>query len=168
MGFNVIDQVIVGLLGADAVAAVGLSNSIASIALLLYASAGVGAGVMVARALGRKDLNEVSQIASAAQALSGLLGLLTAFLLVTFSQPLLRLVGADPKLAGSANGYFQLYAVSIAPMILSAVTSAVTSAVFRSLNAPRTPLIITSAAVVLNTVLGFVWSSGLGPSLPSV
>jgi Na+-driven multidrug efflux pump len=34
MGFNVIDQVIVGLLGADAVAAVGLSNSIASIALL--------------------------------------------------------------------------------------------------------------------------------------
>jgi Na+-driven multidrug efflux pump len=30
IGFNVIDQVIVGLLGADAVAAVGLSNSIAS------------------------------------------------------------------------------------------------------------------------------------------
>jgi hypothetical protein len=29
MGFNVIDQVIVGLMGADAVAAVGLSNSIA-------------------------------------------------------------------------------------------------------------------------------------------
>src|ERR1700736_6148106 len=50
MGFNVIDQIIVGLLGADAVAAVGLSNSVASIALLLYASAGVGAGVMVARA----------------------------------------------------------------------------------------------------------------------
>jgi Na+-driven multidrug efflux pump len=50
MGFNVIDQVIVGVLGADAVAAVGLSNSIASIALLMYASAGVGAEVMVPRA----------------------------------------------------------------------------------------------------------------------
>ena len=162
MGFNVIDQVIVGLLGADAVAAVGLSNSIASIALLLYASTGVGAGVMVARAFGRKDLHEVSQIASTGQALSGLLGLLTAFVLVTFSQPLLRLVGADPKLAGSANGYFQLYAVSIAPMILSAVTSAV----FRSLNAPRTPLIITSAAVALNTVLGFVLVLGFS-SIPS-
>jgi Na+-driven multidrug efflux pump len=64
MGFNAIDQIIVGLLGADAVAAVGLSNSIASIALLLYASAGVGAGVMVARAFGRKKMAEVSQIAS--------------------------------------------------------------------------------------------------------
>ena len=162
MGFNVIDQMIVGLLGADAVAAVGLSNSIASIALLLYASAGVGAGVMVARAFGRKDLKEVSQIASTGQGLSGLLGLITAFLLISFSQPLLRLVGADPKLAGSANGYFQLYAGSIAPMILSAVTSAV----FRSLNAPRTPLIITSAAVALNTVLGFVLVLGFGP-IPS-
>jgi Na+-driven multidrug efflux pump len=48
---------------------------------------------MVARAFGRKDLKEVSQIASTGQALSGLLGLLTAFVLVTFSQPLLRLVG---------------------------------------------------------------------------
>jgi MATE family, multidrug efflux pump len=162
MGFNVIDQVIVGLLGADAVAAVGLSNSVASIALLLYASAGVGAGIMVARAVGRKDLAEVSQIASAGQALSGLLGLLTAFLLVMFSGPVLRAVGADSKLAGSANGYFQLYALSIAPMILSAVTSAV----FRSLNAPRTPLVITSAAVALNTLLGFILVLGFGP-IPS-
>jgi putative MATE family efflux protein len=162
MGFNVIDQVIVGLLGADAVAAVGLCNSIASIALLLYASAGVGAGVMVARAFGRKDLAEVSQIASAGQALSGLLGVLTAFLLVMFSQYLLQVVGADPKLAGSANSYFQLYAVSIFPMILSAVTSAV----FRSLHDPRTPLIVTSAAVALNTILGFVLVLGFGP-IPS-
>jgi Na+-driven multidrug efflux pump len=70
MGFNVIDQIIVGLLGADAVAAVGLSNSIASIALLLCASAGVGAGVIAARAFGRKDLGEVSRIAAAGQALA--------------------------------------------------------------------------------------------------
>jgi len=67
MGFNVIDQIIVGFLGANAVAAVGLSNSVASIALLLYASAGVGAGVMVARAFGRKDLGEVSRITAAAR-----------------------------------------------------------------------------------------------------
>ncbi|MBV8584787.1 MAG: MATE family efflux transporter [Verrucomicrobia bacterium] len=159
MGFNVIDQVIVGRLGADAVAAVGLSNSIASIALLLYASAGVGAGVLAARAAGRKEMAEVSQIASTGQALAGLLGLLSAGLLVTFSHPLLQAVGADSKLVGNANGYFQLYSISTAPMILSAVTSAV----FRSLNSPKTPLMITSAAVVLNTFLGFILVLGLGP-----
>ncbi len=157
MGFNAVDQIIVGLLGADAVAAVGLSNSIASIALLLYASAGVGAGVMVARAFGRKEMAEVSQIASAGQALSGLLGLLSAFLLVAFSQPILGAVGADSKLVEGANIYFQLYSASIAPMILSSVTSAV----FRSLNAPKTPLIITSLALAANTLLGFVLVLGV-------
>jgi putative MATE family efflux protein len=159
MGFNVIDQIIVGRLGADAVAAVGLSNSIASVALLLYASAAVGAGVLAARAFGRKEKAEVSQVASTGQALAGLLGLLTAGLLVTFSHPLLQAAGADSKLVGKANGYFQLYSISIAPMILSAVASAV----FRSLNSPKTPLMITSVAVVLNTLLGFILVLGLGP-----
>lgn len=163
MGFNAIDQVIVGLLGAGAVAAVGLSNSIASIALLLYASAGVGAGVMVARALGRKELAEVSEIASVGQTLSGLFGLLTAVSFVTFSKPILQAVGADSKLIGSASSYFQLYSLSIAPMILSAVTSAV----FRSLNSPKTPLIITGVAVAVNTLLGFVLVLGFGP-VPSL
>ncbi|MBV9671978.1 MAG: MATE family efflux transporter [Verrucomicrobia bacterium] len=162
MGFNVIDQVIVGLLGADAVAAVGLSNSMASIALLLYASAGVGAGVMVARAFGRKDMNEVSRITAAGQLLAGGLGLFTAVLLIAFSNPLLQLVAADPKLAQSADIYFRLYSASIAPMILSAIASAV----FRSLNAPRIPLVITSAAVALNTALGFILVLGFGP-IPS-
>jgi Na+-driven multidrug efflux pump len=60
---------------------VGLSNSIASTTLLLYASASVGAGVMVARAFGRKDLGEVSRITAAGEALAGGLGLLTALLL---------------------------------------------------------------------------------------
>jgi putative MATE family efflux protein len=159
MGFNFIDQVIVGYLGANAVAAVGLSNSIASIALLLYASTGVGAGVMVARAFGRKDVGEVSRITATAETLVGIFGLASALLLSFFSQPILRLVGSDQSLSADADVYFRLYSLSIAPMILSGVSSAV----FRSLDIPRFPLLITSLAVVLNTVLGFLLVFGFGP-----
>jgi putative MATE family efflux protein len=159
MGFNFIDQIIVGYLGASAVAAVGLSNSIASIALLLYASTGVGAGVMVARAFGRKDADEVSRITSTAEVMAGILGLASALLLVSFSRPILSLVGADQTLAADADVYFRLYSLSIAPMIVSGVSSAV----FRSLDIPRLPLLITSLAVVLNTVLGFLLVFGCGP-----
>jgi MATE family, multidrug efflux pump len=159
MGFNFIDQIIVGYLGANAVAAVGLSNSIASIALLLYASTGVGAGVMVAHAFGRKDLSEVARITATGETLAGILGLASALLLVSFSHPILGLVGADEKLTADADVYFRLYVLSIAPMILSGVSSAV----FRSLNIPRLPLLITSLAVVLNTALGFLLVFGFGP-----
>jgi putative MATE family efflux protein len=159
MGFNFIDQIIVGHLGAKAVAAVGLSNSIASVALLLYASIGVGAGVMVAHAFGRKDFEEVSRVTATAEIMVGIFGFASAMLLVCFSQPVLRLAGGDQNLATGADVYFRLYSLSIAPMILSAVSSAV----FRSLEAPRVALLITSSAVVLNTALGLVLVFGLGP-----
>ncbi len=159
MGFNFVDQIIVGYLGAEAVASVGLSNSVASIALLLYASAGVGAGVLVARAVGSEDRQEVSRVASVGQTMAGLLGLLTAVGLSFFSEQILRLVGADSNLVQTAKIYFQLYAASTFPMIISSVTSAV----FRSLDDARTPMVVTSLAVALNTALGFMLVLGLGP-----
>jgi Na+-driven multidrug efflux pump len=68
-------------------------------------------------------------------------------------------VGADQNLAADADAYFRLYSLSIAPMILSGISSAV----FRSLNIPRLPLLITSLAVVLNTALGILLVFGFGP-----
>ena len=62
LGF--VDQIIVGTLGATAVAAVGLCNSISFIVMLLYSAIGTGAGVLVAQAFGRNDLNDVSKVAS--------------------------------------------------------------------------------------------------------
>jgi Na+-driven multidrug efflux pump len=47
------------------------------------------------------------------------------------------------------------------------ILNAVTSAVFRSINAPQIPLVITIAAVVLNTALRLVLVLGLGP-IPSL
>ena len=65
MSFNVVDQIIVGLLGVTAVAAVGLSNSVAAIAILLCAAIGTGSGVLIAQAYGRKDMNDVARTAAA-------------------------------------------------------------------------------------------------------
>ena len=69
LGF--VDQIIVGTLGATAVAAVGLCNSISFIVMLLYSAIGTGAGVLVAQAFGRNDLNDVSKVASLSLILSG-------------------------------------------------------------------------------------------------
>jgi len=62
LGF--VDQIIVGTLGATAVAAVGLCNSISFIVMLFYSAIGTGAGVLVAQAFGRNDLNHVSKVTS--------------------------------------------------------------------------------------------------------
>ena len=74
MSFNVVDQIIVGLLGATAVAAVGLSNSVAAIAILLCAAVGTGTGVLIAQAYGRKDMDDVSRTAAVGQTVAGTFG----------------------------------------------------------------------------------------------
>ncbi len=159
MSFNVVDQIIVGLLGATAVAAVGLSNSIAAIAILLCAAIGTGSGALIAQAYGRKDMEDVSRTAAISQTVAGTFGAISALLLIIFSKPLLVLVGAHDDLAELANGYFRFFAASLPLMVLGTVTSAA----FRSLSDSRTPMTITIASVVLNTGLGFAFVLGCGP-----
>jgi MatE len=89
LGF--VDQIVVGTLGATAVAAVGLCNSISFIVMLLYSAMGTGAGVLVAQAFGRNDLNDVSKVASLSLILSGIFGVFTALPLVLYPGPVLKI-----------------------------------------------------------------------------
>ena len=157
LGF--IDQIIVGTLGATAVAAVGLCNSISFIVMLLYSAIGTGAGVLVAQAFGRHDLKDVSKIAALSLMTSGIFGLCTALPLILYPGIILRLIGAPEELVQEGSVYFQLFSAS-APLI---VMSAVTTATFRSLNDSMTPMFITMGAVCLNTLLGLFLVFGWGP-----
>ena len=84
--FSLIDQIVVGRLGADAVAGVGLSNSISFIVLLFYSAIGTGSGVLIAHAFGRKKMGEVSATAAVGHMAAGLLGACTAIPLILFPE----------------------------------------------------------------------------------
>ena len=102
LGF--VDQIIVGTLGGIAVAAVGLCNSVSFIVMLLYSAIGTGAGVLVAQAFGRNDLNDVSKVASLSLVLSGIFGVSTTLPLVLYPGPVLRLIGAPVVASYSSTG----------------------------------------------------------------
>jgi putative MATE family efflux protein len=157
LGF--VDQIIVGTLGATAVAAVGLCNSISFIVMLLYSAIGTGAGVLVAQAVGRNDLNDVSKVAALGVMISGAFGIITAVPLVFYPGPILRFIGAPDELVQAGSIYFQMFSAA-APLI---VISAVTTATFRSLNDSTTPMFVTMGAVGLNTLLGLFLVFGWGP-----
>jgi putative MATE family efflux protein len=157
--FGLIDQIIVGLLGASAVAGVGLANSISFIVMLVYSAIGTGSGVLIAQAYGRKDMGEVSAIAALGLIVAGAFGLCTALPLALFPAIILRWIGAEENVANETAGYFQLFAAS-APLV---VMTAVSTATFRSLSDTRTPMVITMGAVALNTLLSFLLVLGIGP-----
>jgi putative MATE family efflux protein len=156
--FSLIDQIIVGSLGAVAVAAVGLSNNLSFILTLLYAAIGTGSGVFIAQAYGRRDMPEVSKIAALGQTAAAILGVCSALPLVLFPIPILRFLGAQEEVVKTASTYLQLFAAS-APLT---VMSAVTTATFRSMGDSRTPMAVTMSAVCLNTILAFLLVFGFG------
>jgi putative MATE family efflux protein len=157
--FSLIDQIIVARLGANAVAGVGLSNSISFILLLFCSAIGTGTGVLVAHAFGRKNMDEVSAIAAAGHITAGFLSVCIAIPLVLYSEVILRCVGAQTEVVRPAGLYFQLFAASTPFTVVSAVTTGT----FRSLNDTRTPMAITSGAVALNTMVGFLLVLGIAP-----
>src|SRR5271165_6722626 len=107
-----VDQVIVGSLGASAVAGVGLSNSVSFIVMLVYSAIGTGSGVLIAQAYGRKNTEEISATAALGEILAGLFGVCTALPLALFPELILRGIGAQESVAKEATGYFQLFALS--------------------------------------------------------
>jgi putative MATE family efflux protein len=156
--FSLIDQIIVGSLGATAVAAVGLSNNLSFILTLLYAAIGTGSGAFIAQAYGRRNMDEVSKIAALGQTAAFSLGICSSIPLLLFPNPILRFVGAQEELVKTAAVYLQLFAASTPLTVMSAVTTAT----YRSMSDSRTPMVITMASVCLNTLLALVLVLGIG------
>lgn len=160
MLFGLVDQVIVGTLGAVAIAAVGLTNGVTFIAILAYASLGAGSAILVSQAYGRHDRAGVAQLTAVALVLATAVAVLTSVPLVLFAAEFLRLVGAGAAVVGEGAVYLRVVALTL-PLV---VTGAVTSAVLRALGDARTPMVVTLAAVGLNTVLGVLLVFGAGPA----
>jgi len=101
--FSLTDQIIVGSLGASAVAAVGLSNNLSFILTLLYAAIGTGSGAFIAQAYGRRDMDEVSKIAAVGQTSAAVLGICSSLPLILFPSPILRYLSRAVFLARSVR-----------------------------------------------------------------
>src|SRR2546423_11171130 len=101
--FAVVDVFFVSRLGADAVATVGLTESMMVLVYTLAMGLGIGATATVARRIGERD----SEGASHAAAQAVLLGLLIAVVLgatgVALAPTLLSAMGASPGVIANVN-----------------------------------------------------------------
>ncbi len=156
---GVIDQVIVGTLGALAVAAVGLSNSVSFIFVLALGTLGGSTAVLVARATGGGRRAGVDRTLGSALLLAAVLALLVGVTLSLVAGPVLHLAGGDARLAPLAAPFLRVSALALLPATLGAVLSGT----LRSLGHARTPMVVTLIAMSVNTGLGYLLVFGLGP-----
>jgi putative MATE family efflux protein len=160
---NFVNQVIVGALGATAIAAVGFANSIIFILVLTLSALGTSVSILVARAQGGGRRDETNRVVTAALLISTMLSALASAPVFLWADDLLPLAGASATVTAAGSEYLRIMSLSAVPTVLAAVLGGV----LRSTGHARSPMVATLVTVAINTPLAYGLIFGTGP-LPAL
>lgn len=117
--FAVVDIFFVGKIGVDAVAAVGLTESVITIIYSVSIGLSMAATAVVARRIGEKKPRAAADAAFQAILLALIISVATGLLGIVFAEDALRLMGADPRVIASGSGYTRIiFAGNVGIMLL--------------------------------------------------
>jgi putative MATE family efflux protein len=157
--FAVVDVFWVGRLGANAVATVGLTESMLSIIFAVGMGLSLSTTAMVARRIGEKD-QEGAAIA-AVQAI--ILGFVTAVVIgvpcLIYAPQLLRLMGASPEIVAVGSGYTKICLGGGGVVLMLFLNNAI----FRGAGDAAIAMRLLWVSNIINLILDPCLIFGLGP-----
>src|SRR5712671_3678311 len=106
--FAVVDVFLVGSLGADAIATVGLTESLLSLVFAVGLGLSLSTTAMVARRIGEKDPTGAAVAGVQAIALGLFISLIIGLPCLIFAPRLLQLMGASPEIVSVGSGYARI------------------------------------------------------------
>ena len=119
--YNLVDTAFVGTLGTSESGATGIVFGYMAILQAVAFMCGQGAGSIMSRKLGARELEEATKYSSTGFFLSFVLGLIMAVLSFVFMKPLLYLLGSTQTIAPYAGTYI-FYILLSAPFFTSSLT----------------------------------------------
>ncbi|MGH7232038.1 MAG: MATE family efflux transporter [Nitrospiraceae bacterium] len=157
--FAVVDIFWVSKLGSDAIATVGLTESLLAMIYAVALGLSTAATAVVARRTGEKDPDGAGVAAVHIIAVSILVALVIGAGGALFGPSLLALMGASPSVVATGSGYAQLMLGGNITIVLLFVLNAI----FRGAGDAATAMRSLWLANILNIVLGPCFIFGLGP-----
>jgi len=119
-----IDTMMVGGIGPEAIAAVGITNQPKFILLAMIFSLNTGVTAVVARRKGQGDVDGANRCLRQCLLLSLCLSILMGAVGLLFARPILLFAGAQADIIDDATAYFQIMMLSIVFMALSLTINA--------------------------------------------
>ena len=159
MTFNLVDTFFVSLLGTKPLAAISFTFPITFTVISLAIGLGIGTSAVIAKTLGKGDVEDARNAATVALLLTSLIVIILSLVGYAFSDQIFTLLGAEPELLPLIHDYMDLWFLGsiglIGPMIGNAV--------LRASGDTHTPSIVMGSAGLINAVLDPVFIFGFGP-----
>ncbi|NBC19327.1 MAG: MATE family efflux transporter [Bacteroidetes bacterium] len=157
--FGVVDIFFVGRLGADAIAAVGLTESLLILVLALGMGLSMAGTALVARRIGEQDPEAAGRAALHVFLAGGLVAVPVSILGVLFAPQMLALMGATPSVIATGAGYCAVTFGASATILFLFMINAVFRGAGDAVLAMRALWIANGINIVLDPMLIF----GIGP-----
>ena len=150
--FSMIDQVMIGQLGAVSIAGIGLGGKFASMYSVVLGAIAAAAGIMIAQYVGQENDRNLQKGFSVNLLAALILSAVFTVLGVCVPEALMGLYTQDAPTIGCGAEYLRIYAVSFVPM----AGISLLSVLLRCLDAATLPLVVSFAAVGCNTGLNYL------------
>jgi putative MATE family efflux protein len=157
--FAVVDVAWVGRLGADAVATVGLTESMLSLVFAVGMGLSLSTTAMVARRIGEKDPEGAAVAGVQAIFLGLFVSLAIGLPCLIFAPQLLRLMGATPEIISVGSGYTRICLGGSCAVILLFLNNAI----FRGAGDAAIAMRLLWVSNIINLILDPCLIFGLGP-----
>lgn len=163
--FNAIDVVVVGrYCSHQAMAAVGGNGVIINIIINLFIGISIGANVVVANYIGRRNHNGIRQAVATVGAFALISGVLLTVIGIAAARPILEWMNTPDDVIDLASRYLSIFFLGM-PFLMVYNFGA---AVLRSMGDTRRPFYSLVAAGVLNTVLNLFFVIVCGMNVEGV
>ncbi|MEK4180706.1 MATE family efflux transporter [Aeribacillus sp. FSL K6-1121] len=152
-----VDTLFVSKLGLNEVTAVGVANAVLAVYIAIFMAVGVGASSLIARHVGAGNIGQAKAVAKQSTILSFFIGLFFGLITLFFTEPLLRIMGAEPSVLVDASVYFRIVAV---PSVFISLMF-IFGSILRAAGDTKTPMKVSWWINIIHIVLDYFFIFGL-------
>jgi len=153
---QIVDMMMVGRLGASAVAAIGLTMQPVFFSTALASALGVGTTALVSRFTGSDENKKAASVLQQSVLLSIIFSLFFAAVFYFFAPSLLTLMGGDTEVIKLGTGYLRVMTPGFVFMVLAFIVTAA----LRGAGETKTPMKVNILVNILNIVGNYLFIFG--------
>ncbi|NOT05649.1 MAG: MATE family efflux transporter [Anaerolineales bacterium] len=160
---NMIDVIMVGQLGEASIAALGLSNQIFFVLILILFGATSGMSIFTAQFWGKQEIEPIRKVLGMSLIISTSVALIFTLAATLMPEIVLGFYTKDAEVIRLGSSYLRIVGFTYVPIAIA--TSYI--AILRSIQLIRLTVIATVSALIFKTILGYGLIFGIG-GLPAL